>query len=113
MMPPNGALCGLVPGIALDMSTTLQPGDMLPFGRLRPLDGGPLMSFGSNRSFAQVLIITHAEPCDDCSQYLHTFEEVAEALRNEKGEVVVLVGPDWDEAAISPSASALIGGSAI
>lgn len=83
---------------------------MLPFGQLRPLGGGsPVVKVGTNRPWAQVLVVAHPEPCDECAAYLQSFEEVAEALRNEKGDVLALVGPDWDEGAIPPSAKAVIG----
>lgn len=94
------------------MPTTLQPGDMLPVRELRPLAGGAPARIGSNRPRAQVLVVTHDEPCDPCLAYLDSFASVAESLRAEKGDVLALVGAGWQHhAPSSPVSAALVDGS--
>ncbi|MDQ3980527.1 MAG: hypothetical protein M3314_13390, partial [Actinomycetota bacterium] len=86
-----------------DMAKTLEPGDLLPVRRLQPLGGGPPVRIGSNQSRAQVLVLTHSELCERCTRYLESFEDVLEAVRNEKARVLALVGPKWsDEASDLP-----------
>ena len=78
------------------MRTTLQPGDIVP-GRAFPrVGGGPPVRIGSNRLRAQVLVVTHADPCDDCARYVDSLGQ-AESLRAEKADVLALVGPEWED----------------
>ena len=91
------------------MPTILQPGDMLPVRQLRPLAGGVPVRIGSNRPRAHVLVMTHSEPCEQCSDYLDSLEPVAESMRAEKADVVALVGARWDADAWSfPSVTAAV-----
>jgi hypothetical protein len=78
-------------------TTMLQPGDMLPLRRLEPLGGGEPVRIGSNQPRAKVLVVTHRDACDDCAGYLQSFEELADDLRNEKVDVLALVGDGWDD----------------
>ena len=77
------------------MSTLLQPGDILPSRQLPPLAGGAPVRIGQNRRRAQVLVVTHAEPCEQCSAYVASFEAVGDRLAAEKADVVAVVGPAW------------------
>ncbi len=69
---------------------------MLPSRRIEPLAGGSPVRVGPNRARSQVLVLTHAEPCDDCASYLASFLEIAAEVKAEKGEVLALVGSGWD-----------------
>lgn len=90
------------------MPTKLQPGDMVPVRQLQPLTGGPPVRLGSNRPRAHVVVVTHAEPCGACSDYLQSFEAAADAFRDEKGDVLALVTSAWrDDAASLPVAAAV------
>lgn len=77
------------------MATRLEPGDILPSRRIEPLVGGSPVGVGPNRARSQVLVVTHADPCDDCASYLASFQDVAAEVKAEKGEVLALVGADW------------------
>jgi hypothetical protein len=83
------------------MRTTLQPGDIVPGRALPRVGGGPPVRIGANRLRAQVLVVTHAEPCDECTRYVDSLAR-AEALRAEKADVLALVGPEWEDGWSSP-----------
>ncbi len=105
----NPLSLGLVPewmdrsggGNTSGMSKTVQPGDMLPTRKLHPFGDGSPVRIGSNRPRAHVLVVTHAETCEECSRYLDSFEEVADSIRAEKADVLALVGDGWEERAPS------------
>jgi hypothetical protein len=78
------------------MPTTLKPGDIVPARRLRPLGGGPPVRIGANRRRAQVLVVTHADPCEKCEDYLESLG-AAESLRAGKAQVLALVGSGWED----------------
>ena len=59
------------------------------------------MRVGANRLRAQVLVVTHAEPCDRCADYVDSLAE-AETLRSEKADVFALVRPAWEDRWSSP-----------
>jgi hypothetical protein len=84
------------------MRTTLRPGDIVPGRALRPVGGGPPVRVGANRLRAQVLVLTHAEPCDLCASYLDSLAAHAESLRARKADPLALVGPDWEDRSSSP-----------
>ena len=84
------------------MRTALRPGDIVPGRALLPVGGGPPVRVGSNRLRAQVLVVTHAEPCERCADYLDALGAHAGALRAEKADVFALVGPDWEDRSSSP-----------
>ncbi len=81
---------------------TLEPGDIVPARRLRPLGGGPPVRIGANRLRAQVLVVTHADPCQKCADYLESLGAGAESLRDGKAEVLALVGSGWEDRWSSP-----------
>ncbi len=83
------------------MSTDLQAGDFLPARTLLPLVGGSPVRLGSHGRRAQVVVVTHVQPCDQCDDYLSALAAVADRIRAEKAEVVAVVGPDWGEKASS------------
>jgi hypothetical protein len=84
-------------GNTWDMSTMLRPGDQLPARSLPSVTGGPPVKIGFNQSHAQVLVVTHADPCEGCTRYLQSFEPVLESVRKENGRVFALVGPGWED----------------
>ena len=84
------------------MAKTLQPGDIVPLRALQPLDGGPPVRIGANRLRAQVLVVTHQEPCDRCAGYLDSLGSLADAMRNEKAELLALVGGGWEPRRSAP-----------
>ena len=84
------------------MRTALRPGDIVPGRALRPVHGGPPVRVGSNRLRAQVLVVTHTEPCDRCAEYLDSLATHAGTLRAEKADVLALVGPDWEDRSWTP-----------
>ncbi len=83
---------------------------MLPGRRLQPLGGGPPVRIGSNRSRAQVLVVAHSDPCDECAGYLEAFEPVAAAVRAEKGDVLALVGAGWEHHSSLPVPAVIVDG---
>jgi hypothetical protein len=83
------------------MAKTLEPGDIVPGRTLHPVGGGAPVRIGSNRLRAQVLVVTHAEPCEKCSEYLASLGR-AEALRAEKATILALVGPGWGDGWSAP-----------
>jgi hypothetical protein len=83
------------------MRTALVPGDIVP-GRASPrVGGGPPVRIGANRLRAQVLVVTHGEPCDRCADYVDSLA-AEETLRSEKADVLALVGPAWEDRWSSP-----------
>ena len=83
------------------MRTVLRPGDIVPGRAVPRVGGGPPVRIGANRLRAQVLVVTHAEPCDQCADHLESLAG-ADALRAEKADVVALVGPAWEDRWSSP-----------
>ncbi|MDQ4134418.1 MAG: hypothetical protein M3179_14735 [Actinomycetota bacterium] len=77
------------------MATPLEPGDMLPSRRIEPLSSGSAVRVGSNRARSQVLVVTHADPCEECESYLASFQAVTDDVKAEKAEVLALVGAEW------------------
>ena len=84
------------------MSTTLQPGDMVPGRALRAVGGGPPVRIGPNRLRTQVLVVTHADPCDGCAEYLESLGTQTASLSTRKADVVALVGAGWEDRWSSP-----------
>ena len=84
------------------MRTALQPGDIVPWRTLPRVGGGPPVRIGANRRRAQVLVVTHTEPCDPCARYLESLADRAESLRAEKAEILAIVGPAWEDRSPSP-----------
>ncbi|HEV2766391.1 MAG TPA: hypothetical protein VGV63_01635 [Acidimicrobiales bacterium] len=75
--------------------TTLLPGDILPALRLPLLAGDGAAPVGPNRKRSHVLVLTHPEPCDDCSAHLTALSAIADRFSVEKADVVAVVGPQW------------------
>lgn len=66
------------------------------------------MRIGSNQRRSRVLVLTHRDACDDCARYLESFEGLADDLRNEKADVLALVGNGWDDRRWSANVPALV-----
>lgn len=77
------------------MVTSVRLGDILPACRLERLGGGAGISIGPNRRYAQVLVVTHADPCQECAAYVRSFADVAQQVQVEKGDVVAVAGRGW------------------
>ena len=81
------------------VANPLEPGDILPGRKLRPLTGGEPVRVGPNRSRDQVVVVTHRDRCDPCLSYLTSLQALADQVRAEKAQVLALVGPAWQERA--------------
>ena len=95
------------------MPDPVQPGDILPATLLQPLAGGPPVRVGPGRTRPQVLVVTHAEPCDDCLAYLRSFEAVSELVHGEKADLIALAAPAWADAARALPVTAVVGEGAL
>lgn len=82
------------------MNAPLQTGDVLAARFLRRLSDGSPVRVGTNRQRPQVVVLTHAEPCQACAAYLGSFESVAELLRVERADVIAVVGEGWQQTAV-------------
>lgn len=76
----------------------LRPGDVLPARQLPTLSGGPTRSLGPGAQRAQVVVVTHPEPCPACLSYLTSFEALQGRFDDEKADVVAVLGPQWRQA---------------
>lgn len=85
-----------------NMTTLLQPGDILPALQLPRLGGEDSAPVGPKRKRSHVLVLTHPRPCDDCGAYLAALAAIADRLSVEKADVVAVVGPQWRGAASLP-----------
>lgn len=79
------------------MAAHLQPGDILPAKHLPQGGDGPTVRVGPYRKRAQVLILAHSEPCEDCAAYLASLDRLAEQASGEKADVLAVVGPSWGD----------------
>lgn len=86
----------------------MELGDVLAYRSLRPLTAGEAVGVGSNVRRAQVLALTHSEPCAACAAYLVSLHEAAERIDGEKADVAAVVTPQWKEGAASLPLPALI-----
>ncbi len=77
------------------MAAQLQPGDILPAKHLPRGSDGPTVRVGPYRKRAQVLVLPHSEPCEDCAAYLASLDGLAERANGEKADVLAVVGPSW------------------
>lgn len=84
------------------MQGTLNPGDIVAGRALRPLGGGPPVRIGPNRLRTQVLVVTHADPCDRCSDYVASLGTRAASRPAQKADVLALVGAAWEDRWSSP-----------
>lgn len=89
------------------MVEPMEPGDLLPARDLAPLGGGSAVRVGPNLRRAQVLVVTHAEPCQPCAAYLASLHEQAESFKGECAEVLAIVTEQWHERAASIPVPAL------
>lgn len=83
------------------MEGPIQPGDLLPARDLRPVGGGRAVRVGPNLRRAQVLALTHQEPCEACAAYLTSLYQAADLIEGEGAEVAAIVPPHWEERAAS------------
>ncbi len=86
----------------------IQPGDVLAARDLPPLRGGRAVGVGPIRRRAQVLALTHHEPCEACEAYVSSLHEVAELIAGEGAEAVAIVTAQWQDRAGSILLPALI-----
>lgn len=85
-----------------NMTTLLQPGDILPALQLPVLTGDSAAPVGPHRKGSKVLVLTHGQPCEDCAAYLAALAAIADRLRVEKADVTAVVGPHWRGAVSLP-----------
>lgn len=90
------------------MPASLQPGDILRARHLRPLVGDSPVRVGAHRRRAQVIVVTHPEPCEECASYLTSFDSVTSLIAAENADVVAVVTPGWQERAPSLPVPALV-----
>ncbi len=90
------------------MGGPIELGDLLPDRTLRPLGGGRTVRVGPNRGRAQVLAVTHPEPCEACISYVTSLQQAAAQVQGERAEVAAVVTPAWQEAAAYLSVPALM-----
>lgn len=83
------------------MKTVLESGDILPVLDLTPLGGGPVVRVGPNFLRAQVLALTHPQPCPGCAGYLRSLHEVAGLIQSERAEALAVVTAEWEGDAAS------------
>lgn len=85
------------------MEELAEPGDVLPDRALRPLWGASAVLVGPNRRRAQVLTLTHPEPCETCAAFLTSLHEAADLIKGEGAEAIAIVTLQWqDRAALIP-----------
>jgi hypothetical protein len=85
------------------MPAPLQPGDILPARHLRPLAGDAPVRVGAHRRRAQVVVVTHPEPCEACASYLASFDSISDLFTAENADVLAVVTPAWQDRATSLS----------
>ncbi|MDP8953454.1 MAG: hypothetical protein M3N37_00750 [Actinomycetota bacterium] len=90
------------------MEALLEPGDVLPGRALQPLSGGGAVRVGPNVRHAQVVVLTHPEPCEACATYLTSLHEAADLIEGEGAHAVAVVTPPWRNRAASIPLPALI-----
>lgn len=90
------------------MEELIEPGDVLSDRELRPLRGGRAARVGPNLRRAQVLVLTHPDPCEGCVAYLAAVHEAAELIEGERAEALAIVTVHWQDRAASIQLPALI-----
>ena len=77
------------------MTTSLHLGAILPARQLHSLDSGASVTIGPHRTRAQVVVVTHPQPCAACVSWLASLRDVVERVTAEKADVLAVVGTDW------------------
>lgn len=90
------------------MEELMELGDVLASRSLRPLTAGDAVAAGGNLRRAQVLALTHPEPCAACAAYLTSLHEATELIEGERAEVLAIVTPQWEDRAASLPLPALV-----
>ncbi len=81
---------------------------MLPGRHLRPLVGDSPVRVGAHRRRAQVVVVTHRQPCEECASYLSSFDAVTGLIAAENADVLAVLTPAWQERAPSLPIPALV-----